>query len=103
MKNEYSISDCLKLKEILDRSEPLTISLLFYDEVIAKAKEVTCTRMVTSDDLFNYIIEFFKLVNTKKGLKLIDFVFYKKFEEVPLYINDPELITYVKWRLEIAK
>jgi hypothetical protein len=103
MKNEYSISDLIDLKEIIDVRKGPQESYDFYLQVLDKAKkklnEMQLDYKFIEDTMKSWLGSFGKV----QGNRALSFIFDTDLNKVPLYINDKDLKMFVEWRLKIAK
>lgn len=95
--NKYSASDCVELYRM---GVPLHGRVSFYDQVIERLKRLTCDDMPTDEMVTDVLFTYF---DHRRYPAVNTFIFYVPFDDVPLYINVPEMQLYVKWRLKICK
>jgi len=105
MENTYTISDCLKLNRLIRDMGDVDGSLLFYGQVIEKAKKISCSREVESKDIETLLSYWLMNVHYRgrDSTKAYKFLFTIPIEEIALYVNVNDIRLFVKWRCELAK
>ena len=104
MSNGYTIIDCLVLMDILRSIDNLGSSLEFFDSVIDRARKKITTTELGETHIKDFIIDWVR-DNYRNDManKVVEFLFNKSIEEVPLFINDTDMRPFMKWRLQISK
>lgn len=101
MEIPYTVNDLYVLKSIV-QTETYS-GYRFHIEVLEKIKEELRERELSGyfilDTIRDWVMHH-KFSNTKE---IISFLFYTKLDKVPLFINDPNLKLFAKWRLKIGK
>ena len=96
----YDANDLIFLERFLH--DDMVDTLEFTSIVICKLSDIVKDRIIEPKDikelLSNWLWLFFH-----KAKEIEDFIFNKKIEEVPLFVNDNDLKVFAKWRLYIAK
>lgn len=104
--NKYNASDIMHLYKIYsDEPSNLFSSINLYDKLIEPLKHIIQNAVPDEQVINNLFYDYIKSIQPKdrKCADLSDFIFYTPIKETPLYINDPELSFWAKWRLYIAK
>lgn len=94
----YSISDCIQLRPLLEGAEN---TLSYYNVVLVGLRDIARERCITQldvEDVFRRWLD--RYVGTNA---IFNFIFRISLDDVPMYMNDPDLKLFVKWRFRIAK